>query len=175
MFSYPKQTERDISNVSERKTLQQIIKEMLIVSIWIAFGALTLWGADGFGLFSSNFQTRSDSTLQVDFPLVYQIWQQKGAVFVDARSAASFRRGHIPDAVNVPINRAKQNLSILPTDKKMLLITYCGSVECPNAYQLMNILLAHGYQNVKFFSRGLRGWQALGYPLALPVKPPAFR
>ena len=165
MLSYLKQSGRDISNVSKRKTLQQIIKETLIVGVWIAFGALTLWGADGFGLFSSTSHAPSATPQQVDFPAVYQIWKRGEAVFVDARSATNFRRGHIPDAVNVPINRVKQNLSVLPTDKEMLLITYCGSVECPNAYQLMNILFAHGYRNVKFFPRGLRSWRALGYPL----------
>jgi rhodanese-related sulfurtransferase len=165
MHSYPKQSQGYIQNGSERRTLQQIMKESLIVCVWIGFGALTLWGADGFGLFSSTSQVPSSTSLQVDFPAVYQIWKKGKAVFVDARSAANFRRGHIPGALNVPINRVKHELSILPKNKETLLITYCGSAECPNAYQLMNALLAHGYRNVKMFPRGIRGWQALGHPL----------
>ncbi|MDE0316168.1 MAG: rhodanese-like domain-containing protein [Candidatus Poribacteria bacterium] len=145
--------------------MQQIFKESLIVCVWIGFGALTFCGVDGFGLFSSTSQVPSIASRQVDFPEVHQIWKQKEAVFVDTRSAANFKRGHIPSAVNVPVNRVKQNLSLLPTDKEVFLITYCGGIECPNAYQLMNVLLGHGYRNVKFFPRGLRGWQALGYPL----------
>lgn len=103
--------------------------------------------------------------MQVDFPMVHDIWKRRDAVFVDARSASNFRQGHIPGAVNLPINRVKQQLNVLPTDKETLLITYCGSVECPNAYQLMNVLLGYGYQNVKFFPRGVRGWRALGHSL----------
>lgn len=165
MHNSPKQSQGDVQNGSEDKTGQQIMKESLIVCVWIGFGALILWGADGFGLFSSTPQVPSATPLQVDFPAVYNIWKQEKAVFVDARSAANFRQGHIPGAVNLPINRVQQTLSALPTDKEVLLITYCGSIECPNAYQLMNVLLGYGYRNVKFFPRGLRGWQALGYPL----------
>jgi rhodanese-related sulfurtransferase len=153
------------SNEGKGKKLQQIIKESLIVCIWIGFGALILWGTDRFGLLSSTSYPPSNTSLQVDFPAVYQIWKKGKAVFVDARSAANFRRGHIPGALNVPINRVKHELSILPKNKETLLITYCGSAECPNAYQLMNALLAHGYRNVKMFPRGIRGWQALGHPL----------
>lgn len=151
--------------MSKSYTIARIVKESIIVSIWIGIVALTLWSADGLGLLVGTPHNRYRPTLQVDFPDVYQIWKKGETVFVDARSAASFRRGHIPGAVNVPINRVKQTLSNLPTDKKIPIITYCGSINCPNAYQLMNVLLGHGYQNVRFFTRGMRGWQALGYPL----------
>lgn len=145
--------------------MQQIIKESLIICIWIGFVALILWGTDSIGLLSPTSYPPSSTSLQVDFPTVYQIWKKGDAVFVDARSVANFRRGHIPGALNVPANRVKQGLSILPNNKETLLITYCGNIECPNAYQLMNALLAHDYRNVKMFSQGLKGWQALGYPL----------
>ncbi len=135
------------------KTLQQIIKESLIVCIWISFFTLILWGTDRFGLLSSSYIVSSTS-LQVDFPTVYQIWKTGDAIFVDARSAANFRRGHIPGSINVPVNRVKHGLSILPENKDTLLITYCGNVECPNAYQLLNALLAHDYRNVKMFPQG---------------------
>lgn len=148
-----------------RKTLHQTLKESLVVCVWIGCGAVTLWGADGFGLLSTTFHSKQNSSLQVDFPAVYEIWKRGDAVYVDTRSPTNFKRGHIPGAVNIPIHRIEQFLTELPTDKETLLITYCGSFECPNAYQLMNILLGYGYKNVKFFPRGLRGWQALGHPL----------
>ena len=164
MHSNPSQSQDGKQNNSELKTLRAIIKESFIVSIWVSFGALIIWGADGFGFLSTTEQVQSYPSLQVDFPTVHNIWKQKKAVFVDARSAAHFRRGHIPGAINVPINRIVMHLKDLPTDKETPLITYCGSITCPNAYQLMNVLLGHGYQNVRFFPRGLRGWLSLGYP-----------
>ncbi len=160
-----KQPQRDGQNSSEHRTVNHILKELLTVCMWIVFGALTLWGADGFGLLFSSPSVPYNVSSQVDFPEVYQIWQSRDAVFVDARSAESFHQGHIPGAINVSIDRVVQYLHLLPTDKETLLITYCGSITCPNAYQLMNVLMGEGYQNVKFFPRGLRDWQALGYPV----------
>ena len=153
------------ANPAERIPLRRTYKEVLIVLIYIGFGALTLWGTDQFGYLSATVPPRSGTAMVVDFPAVHEIWKRGEAVFVDARAAASFRRGHIPGAINVPINRVKQTLAALPADKETLLITYCGSIECPNAYQLLNLLLGHGYRNVRFLPRGLKGWQALGYPV----------
>ncbi len=152
-------------NNGEHRILRAMLKESLIVCIWVCFGAVTIWGADRFELLSTAQQVQSYPSLQVDFPIVHNIWKQKQAIFVDTRSSAHFRRGHIPGAINVPINRIVIHLKDLPTDKGTPLITYCGSITCPNAYQLMNVLLGHGYQNVRFFPRGVRGWQALGHPL----------
>ena len=148
-----------------REKLKQVIKDSLIVCIWIGIGTLTLWGMDWFGLIASTSNVSNNSSLQVDFPAVYKIWKSGDAIFVDTRSASNFRKGHIPGAVNIPLNRVKHQLKVLPTDKETLLITYCGDIECPNAHQLMNVLLGYGYQNVKFFPRGVRGWQALGHAL----------
>lgn len=167
MYSIPKQSQDNNESNSEHRTFRAIIKESLIICIWVSFGSLTIWGADGFGFLSTNQQVQNHPSLQVDFPTVYNIWKQKQAVFVDARSAAHFRRGHIPGAVNVPINRIVIHISDLPIDKETPLITYCGSITCPNAYQLMHVLLGHGYQNVRFFPRGLQGWLSLGYPLEI--------
>ena len=142
-----------------------IFKESIILLIWVGCGTLTLWVADVSGLFSTSSDRQSNSTFHVDFPKVYQIWKREDAVFVDTRSAAEFKYGHIPGAINVPINHIRENLSNLPQDKNVDIVTYCVNNACPNAYQLMNILIANGYQNVRFFPRGLRGWLALGYPL----------
>ena len=165
MYRISNQSQQINENNANHKTFRLIIKELLFICMWVSFGALTIWGADGFGLLPDTSHVPSNTTLQVDFPVVYKLWKQKQAVFVDARSAAHFRRGHIPGAINVPINRIVMHLKDLPTDKETPLITYCGSITCPNAYQLMDVLLGHGYYNVRFFPRGLRGWLALRYPL----------
>ena len=154
-----------LQDYSDNNVLRHILKEILIVCVWVVFGALTLWGIDGFGLLSSTSKTLGNPTLQVEFPEVYEIWKGGEVTFVDARSAANYRRGHIPGAVNIPINRILPYLKMLPTDKEAPLITYCGNIYCPNAHQLMEVLLERGYQNVRFFPRGIKGWQALGYPL----------
>lgn len=165
MFQPLKRNHNHKKNEVVQKTFPSILKEAIVVCIWISFCAITVWGTDSLGLLSSNAHRPAKPSLQVDFPAVYKIWQQKKVVFVDTRPATNFKGGHIPGAVNVPIHRALAELKVLPKDKDTPLITYCGSITCPNAYQLMNILSKQGYQNVRFFPRGLRGWLELGYPL----------
>lgn len=165
MLNNSNKTKVKLQNISDYNVWQHILKEILIVCVWIVFGALTLWGIDGFGLLSSTSKTLGNPTLQVEFPEVYEIWNHQEAIFVDARSTVNYKRGHIPGAINLPINRIIPYLKMLPTDKETPIITYCGNIYCPNAHQLMEVLLERGYQNVRFFPRGIKGWQALGYPL----------
>jgi len=142
-----------------------IRRETLILNFWIVLGAVMLWGLDLAGLLASKDKGGSPAALQVDFPEIYRLWKKGGAIFVDARPPAAFQSGHIPGAVNVPLRNVEQGLSALPTNRHARLITYCGSIECPNAYQLMQVLWGLGYRNVQTFPRGVNGWLALGYPL----------
>ena len=145
----------------------RIFKESLIITFWIGVGALALWGAELAGLLRTDSPSHPQNTfsIEIELPEVYQVWQRGEAVFVDARALYHFNEGHIPGAVNIPVNRVKETLSVLPTDKETYLITYCGSIHCPNAYQLMHLLWEEGYRNVQFFSSGLQGWETAGYPL----------
>ncbi len=167
----------------------RIFKESLIITFWIGIGALALWGAELAGLLRTDSLSHPQNTfsIEIELPEVYQIWQRGEAVFVDARAPYHFNEGHIPGAVNVPVNRVKETLSVrflqirrfnskpvnrvketlsvLPTDKNAQLITYCGSINCPNAYQLMHLLWEEGYRNVQFFPSGIFGWEMSGYPL----------
>lgn len=142
-----------------------IRRETFILNFWIVVGAMMLWGFDHAGLLASKNNGSGTAALQVDFPEVYQLWKKSEAIFIDARSASDFQRGHIPKAVNVPLRSVEQNLSSLPADRDVRLITYCSSIECPNAYQLMQALLGLGYRDIQVFARGVEGWLALGYHL----------
>jgi len=65
------------------------------------------------------------------YPEVYRIsaedakaaYDQKSAVFVDTRDAGSFKRVHIPGAINIPSNKVEANLGKL--NKSDWIITYC--------------------------------------------------
>ena len=116
------------------------LKQVFLVSFWILLGAITLWGANRAGFLSPEHNSGSLTVLKVNFPEVYQVWKKKEAIFVDARSVSAFKHGHIPGAVNIPVNNVERGLSALPVDRRVRLITYCASVECPNSYQLMKTL-----------------------------------
>ncbi len=145
----------------------KIVMESLVIAVWIGLGALCLWaingvvplGTEGFGIAGASHAT-------LDGPAVYHIWQDGDAFLVDARTPEQFRLMHIPGAINIPLGALKERLSVLPIDKDTYLITYCGNLTCPKAYQLRALLVAHGYRNVHFYPGGLHDWFTAGYPLA---------
>jgi rhodanese-related sulfurtransferase len=52
----------------------------------------------------------------------------KQVVVVDARSEEEFREGHIPKSINIPPEKLGMIASLLPKDKKALIVFYCRGV-----------------------------------------------
>jgi len=54
-----------------------------------------------------------------------RIAQSEKLLVVDARPEKEYRKGHIPNAVNIPPSQIKSIASYLPQDKNMPIIFYC--------------------------------------------------
>ena len=79
--------------------------------------------------------------LRGDLPLAH--WERLAstdAMIVDVRSAAEFERGHIPEAVNLPLEQLRSRLDELPTNRKLWLV--CGVGQ--RAYYATRALMQHG-------------------------------
>lgn len=85
--------------------------------------------------------------------------QDAGAVLVDARSAASYAKGHIPGAISAPV-KDEQAMAQLPSDKAAKLIFYCGGPRCPASARAADKATAAGYTDVSDFRGGYPAWQA---------------
>jgi len=83
---------------------------------------------------------------------------RNGATILDVRTKAEFETGHIPGAINIPLDRLSKNLGTL-TDKNKPIITCCASgMRSATAEQL---LTSKGFINV--FNGG--GWVNLMHKL----------
>ncbi len=83
------------------------------------------------------------------------------AVIIDVNGAQSFKKGHVPGALNFA-EVSKDLASKLPADKGALVIAYCGGPSC-NAYtRAANAAKELGYTNVKHMSAGISGWMQAG-------------
>jgi rhodanese-related sulfurtransferase len=85
------------------------------------------------------------------------------AVVVDARSAGTFRTGlHIEGAINVPYTSSLANaasvLRSVETDK--LIVVYCDNASCTFAGVVARKLHTIGYNNIKIYHNGWKGWVA---------------
>lgn len=87
--------------------------------------------------------------------------EAKKVVLIDVNGTESWEQGHIPGAVNFESQQAKL-ASVLPTDKKALVVAYCGGPKC-KAYQAAATAAEKlGYKNVKHLSAGISGWKEAG-------------
>jgi len=84
---------------------------------------------------------------------------------VEVLSEESFKKGHIPHAINIPADHIEEKvLEILP-DKGMLIVVYCSSFTCTASTGAAKTLQSLGYANVLDYKGGKKDWQAADLPL----------
>jgi rhodanese-related sulfurtransferase len=94
-------------------------------------------------------------------PALTKAIKAKQVTLLDANGTDSWKSGHIPGALN--FETVKGNLkSKLPTNKKALIVAYCGSPMCGAYKAAADAAKSLGYTNVKHFSAGISGWKKSG-------------
>lgn len=90
----------------------------------------------------------------------------KGAAQVyvfDANSDERFAQGHIPGAKHLRADAVKAE--VLPPNQNAMVVFYCGGPKCMAAPDAARATIALGYTNVFVMTDGIKGWEALGYPV----------
>ena len=85
----------------------------------------------------------------------------KTVTLIDANGTASWKKGHIPGAIDFEVNGAKL-ADLLPKDKAALIVAYCGGPQCKAYKNAAAAAEKLGYTNVKHLSAGIHGWEAAG-------------
>lgn len=95
------------------------------------------------------------NNLRGDLPLAdWMQLAQTPALLVDVRDPDEFEEGHIPGALNLPLNQIRHRLDELPRDREIWL--YCGVGQ--RAYYATRALLQNGYR-VKNLPGGIRTYK----------------
>lgn len=77
-----------------------------------------------------------------------------GAQVVDVRTAGEFQMGHIPGAVNVPVDQVGQ--AVQSWDRDTTYVVYCATgSRSVSAVQTMREM---GFVNIKHFASGVQAW-----------------
>ncbi len=83
-------------------------------------------------------------------------------LLVDSRpKRPKYDKGHIPGAVSIPDTRFDGLSGLLPADKNLPLVFYCGGLQCKLSHKSAEKALALGYKNVKVFAEGYPKWVAM--------------
>ncbi len=88
---------------------------------------------------------------------------RKGLVTVlDVRPSEEFAAGHVPGAVNIPIQQLEKRLGDLPKRKEV--IAYCRGPYCLMSYDAVQLLRKKGLKARRLVD-GLPEWRAAGLPV----------
>lgn len=88
---------------------------------------------------------------------------KKGLVTVlDVRPAEEFAAGHLPGAINVPLDRLESYLSRLPKRKEV--VAYCRGPYCLMSFEAVEKLRKRGWR-ARRLENGLPEWRAAGLPV----------
>ena len=109
----------------------------------------------------------------VDAKRVAQLLQE-GATYVDTRTEAEFKAGHVPGAVLVPYHEKsakdadfdaaldKFEIAKVGADRAAPLIFACTGPECWKSFKAAQAAVKAGYQKVHWFRGGFPEWRSSG-------------
>jgi rhodanese-related sulfurtransferase/DNA-binding transcriptional ArsR family regulator len=81
---------------------------------------------------------------------------------LDVRPAEEYAAGHVPGAINVPVDRLEKFLSKLPKRKEVL--AYCRGPYCLMSFEAVEKLRKRGFK-AKRLENGYPEWRAAGLPV----------
>ena len=88
---------------------------------------------------------------------------KKGLVTVlDVRPAEEYAAGHVPGAINVPLDKLESFLSRLPKRKEV--VAYCRGPYCLMSFEAVEKLRKRGWR-ARRLENGLPEWRAAGLPV----------
>lgn len=85
------------------------------------------------------------------------------AVILDVRSMDEFKKGHIVNAVNIPLNGLGNNLKQIEKHRDKPIVTVCRSGS--RSGSAGGILRKNGFENVKNLRGGMLAWENASLPV----------
>jgi len=144
--------------------MKRLNKQLHIQIRWIVmiFLLLPVGGVSASGEGQVSSDGYAISTLQQ----AYEHWRQGNSspipfLFVDVRTPGEYAAGHVPGAVNIPVNHLAQQLSAIPRNKQVYVYCEAGG----RAARAGKLLAEHGFTNIEVVPPSMRGWRQAGHPI----------
>ncbi|MCD4743477.1 MAG: rhodanese-like domain-containing protein [Desulfobacteraceae bacterium] len=93
-----------------------------------------------------------------------EVVEKNKALIIDVRLEETFRKGHIPSAISIPISIFDELVGNFYESVAMEqeIIVYCSSRECTDSHSFAQKLSEFGYKDVMVFAGGFNDWEQGG-------------
>lgn len=131
--------------------LEFVINHWVLTLIWVALFILLIRSEGARG-------GKAISPTQVT-----QLINKQDAKVIDIRSKDEFRKGHLPDAINIPSRDVQKRMNEIESykDKPVILICKTGTT----AGATGSLLAKEGFTNLNKLRGGILEWQGANLPL----------
>jgi len=85
---------------------------------------------------------------------------ERVALIVDARPALKYNAGTLPGALNLPWPQFSSLQGLLPADKNVQVIFFCGGFSCDLSHKSAQAAKSLGYTNILTFAGGWPEWKS---------------
>ncbi|MEW6047634.1 MAG: rhodanese-like domain-containing protein [Bacillota bacterium] len=107
----------------------------------------------------------------IDGVKAWELWE-RGVIFIDVRIASDYEAGHIPDAINLTIERdeakspfTEQSLLEVLGSKDREVVFYCNAERCWRSSVAAERAVSWGFTRVYYYRLGFPDWQRRNYPV----------
>ena len=115
------------------------------------------------GKIVSDYFQRLDRLEPVSRKELARRLKTKTAVVLDVRPEDEYALGHVPGALNIPMNELKRRLAELPKDQEI--VAYCRGPYCVFSFEAVALLRKRGFF-VRRLEDGFPEWKAAGFATA---------
>ncbi|GAB2687027.1 ArsR/SmtB family transcription factor [Thalassiella azotivora] len=103
-----------------------------------------------------------DEVEEVDVDQLLARARAGDVVVLDVRPRPEYLAGHLPGAVNVPVDEIEDRLAELPADREV--VAYCRGAYCVMAHDAVRVLRSHG-RTARRATDGVLEWRVAGVPV----------
>ncbi|NOY70581.1 MAG: rhodanese-like domain-containing protein [Deltaproteobacteria bacterium] len=125
-------------------------------------------GLDLFHFQAPETTDKAEKDRVIPLDMAAALFADKKAMFLDARPASLYAKGHIKGALSLPWAEAEEKFmdiaEKLPEDKTI--ITYCDGMACDLSTDLADFLRDMGFENVRILINGWSLWEKNKLPMA---------
>lgn len=131
--------------------LEFLVNHWILSGLWAAlFGALMLY-------------LNSKSGKSVSPQQATLIINRQDGVFLDVRERKDFEKGHIVDAINIPLAKLHERITELDKKKEVPIVVVCQMGQ--HSGEAVKALEAKGFTTVSRMAGGMNEWQLQNLPV----------